>query len=94
MAVSENKHKHDVLLEACCSPKLIANVVAGPRGFEPLFFGFLPRGTSGGRRLNPCWATGPLLQTCEFRFLTVYGYSLVRSSFIHQAFFFPDFSPA
>ena len=27
--------------------------MAGPRGFEPRFSG------SGGRRLNPCWATGP-----------------------------------
>jgi hypothetical protein len=29
--------------------------LAGPRGFEPLFSG------SGGRRLNPYWATGPMI---------------------------------
>jgi hypothetical protein len=31
--------------------------VAGPLGFEPRVFG------SGGRRLNPCWATGPISKT-------------------------------
>src|SRR3989304_2138810 len=32
---------------------------AGPRGFEPLFFGCLPHKAPGGRRLNSYWATGP-----------------------------------
>ncbi len=58
---------------------------AGPRGFEPLVFGFLPYYATGGRRLNPYWATDPFL---------LLDYSFVRSSFIHQAFFLPDFSPA
>lgn len=40
-----------------------SKIMAGPLGFEPRVFGFHPRlGVSGGRRLNPYWATGPNLQ--------------------------------
>ena len=50
--------------------------LAGPRGFEPLVFGFLPLFASGGRRLNPCWATGPFLKQgarLDFKLAAIYS---------------------
>ena len=106
--------------------------LAGPRGFEPLFSGFLPSTARrlahllAIRRLNPYWATGPhkieliitqincycmssnssqvqsAIQPIYRGAITAHlvskqpttRYVSTNSSFIHQAFFLPDFSPA
>ena len=86
-----NKPKHHSPFEDATEPhfhrtnnSILLTILAGPRGFEPLFSGFLPPFLkwSGGRRLNPCWATGPLFYKVKRVLLEINGCSLDFAYFL------------
>ena len=68
---------------------------AGPRGFEPLVFGFPSRmRPEADALIRTGQRTLYAQKTKCFRIQMHRIHSWINSSLIHQAFFFPDFSPA